>query len=480
MFGHPKGLRVLFFTELWERLSYYGMRAILTLFLVASVEDGGHGMTTEKAGAIYGLYTAFVYLIALPGGWIADRLLGLRRTVFVGGCIIAAGHFSMAVPTTTTFYLGLIFIVIGTGFLKPNISAMVGDLYPEGGARRDAGYSIYYMGINIGAFIGPLICGFLGEKVGWHWGFGAAGVGMVLGVIQYQMDQKALGNAGEREIKGETQAQAKGLLMRVLGGIAVVSGIVGGLLAANIISLPIERVAKSTGVFIVAIAVLYFFRLLVSSEFNQVEKKRIWVIVVLFFSSAIFWGGFEQAGSSMNLFAERLTDLTVGSSELPASWLQSVNPLFIIILAPIVGWIWLALKDRQPSIPAKFAIALLLLATGFFVVAWGAVNASETNKVSPAWLICAYFFHTAGELCLSPVGLSSVTKLAPRRLVGQMMGAWFTATALGNLLAGLFGGMFDSLPIPKLFTGVALLAVGAAFVLAAITKPVKKLIGNIE
>ena len=480
MFGHPAGLKTLFFTELWERLSYYGMRAILVLFLVAAIETGGFGMTAEKAGAVYGLYTAMVYLCALPGGWIADRILGLRKSVFVGGSIIAAGHFSMAVPSVTTFYLGLVLIVIGTGLLKPNISALVGELYPEGGGRRDAGFSIYYMGINLGAFLGPLICGYLGQEVSWHLGFSAAGIGMVFGLIQYRFGLKNLGGAGELKVDPAVRKASIRQLGFALGGGAVVIGIIAALQFMGAIGLTVGGVAQGLGLFIALVAILYFAYILVLGDWSAVEKRRIVVIFFLFLSSAMFWAGFEQAGSSMNLFADRLTNLSVMGWEFPSAWFQSVNPFFIIVLAPGFAWMWVWLKHREPSIPVKFGIGLLLMAAGFFVLGWGATFASEATKVSSTWLIVTYFLHTSGELCLSPVGLSSVTKLAPKALVGQMMGMWFTGTALGNLIAGISGGLFESMPLPQLFWTVAGFGLGFGVLLIIFKEPIKKLCGGVK
>ncbi|MCD6339818.1 MAG: peptide MFS transporter [Verrucomicrobia bacterium] len=480
MWGHPKGLQTLFFTELWERLSYYGMRALLVLFLVDTAR-GGFGMSTETAGAIYGLYTASVYLAALPGGWIADRILGQKQTVFVGGCVIAAGHFSMAIPTVPTFYLGLILIVIGTGLLKPNVSALVGDLYPEGGGRRDAGFSIYYMGINLGAFIGPLICGYLGQKIDWHLGFGTAGVGMVLGLIQYRLgwgrlpDRTALDQA-----RLSRRKEAVGRFWSAVTAGALVLTLVAALHLSGVMTVRLAAAAKALGVGILGLALVYFVVVLAFGKWTREEKWRIVVILFLFIGSAVFWSGFEQAGSSMNLFAERLTDRRVFGWDMPASWLQSVNPLLIILMAPLFGVLWERLGSRQPSIPVKFGMGLLLLAAGFVVLAWSASFAGEENKVSPMWLVATYFLHTSGELCLSPVGLSSITKLSPRPLVGQMMGIWFMGGALGNLMAGLMGGKFDTLPLWQLFGAVALIAAvaGAAFLL--VSPWVKKLCGSVK
>ena len=485
-FGHPRGLGTLFFTEMWERFSYYGMRAILVLFMTASAAaaNPGLGFSDAQAGAIYGMYTALVYLLALPGGWVADKLWGTRKAVFVGGCVIAAGHFSLAVPSMATFYLGLGLIVIGTGLLKPNISAMVGDLYPEGGARRDAGFSIYYMGINLGAFVGPLLCGLLGENYNWHLGFSLAGIGMVAGLIQYRLTQRHLGQAGLFQADAPPQAidaRTKRFYM-VMAGAAALVALAVVLTRSGALAIDLTTLAQSLGVVIVGIAFAYFVFLIFFAGHTVEEKKRLAVIFWLFVLAAIFWSGFEQAGSSMNLFAERLTDRTIGGWEAPASWLQSVNPIFIMILAPVFGSLWISLANRNanPSIPVKFALGLLGLSAGFFVIAWGGANASEENLIAPAWLIVTYFLHTFGELALSPVGLSSMTKLAPRGRVGQMMGVWFIAAALGNLIAGLAAGGLESLPPADLFRKVAMIVGGAGVFALLVSPAVKKLMGRVD
>ncbi len=461
---------------MWERFSYYGMRALLILFLVAAVQSGGFGMTDSKAAAIYGLYTASAYLMALPGGWIADRILGQRRAVFLGGCIIAAGHFSMAIPTVPSFYLGLVLIVCGTGLLKPNVSAMVGDLYPEGGARRDAGFSFFYMGINTGAFIGPLICGFLGEKINWHWGFGAAGVGMVCGLIQYRLGTKYLNGAGELRPEAADPAARAKAIRNVLIGIGLVAVILASVFGLTHMS--VESAAKGTGVVIVAIVVLYFAVMLLSGGLTVVEKKRTVVIFIFFLASSLFWAGYEQAGSSFNLFASRLTDRMIGSWEMPAAWLQSVPPWCVIILSPVFSWVWLKLQDRGPSMPAKLAYGLVLLSIGMFVMVVAAQKThGGADKVGAWWLVTTYFIHTVGELCLSPVGLSSVTKLAPRRLVGQMMGTFFMGNALGNLIAGLTAGAFSTMPLPVLFGTLAKVTGAGGLILLIFSKPIRRLIG---
>jgi POT family proton-dependent oligopeptide transporter len=480
--GHPRGLSTLFFTEMWERFSYYGMRGLLILFLVASVKTGGFGLTDQAAAAIYGLYVGFVYLMALPGGWVADRILGQRRAVFVGGCIIAAGHFSMALPTVPSFYAGLVLIVIGTGLLKPNVSAMVGDLYPEGGGRRDAGFSVFYSGINTGALIGPIICGFLGEKINWHLGFSAAGVGMVLGLIQYRYGGKYLGDAGLR--RGHISAEEDRVAVRrlILGCAVVIAvlGVAALLQMSGVLHLTLYGVAQGTGYFMLGLAILYFSSVLLFGKLAVAEKKRIVVIFVFFMAAVLFWAGFEQAGSSLNLFAERLTNRVIFGWEMPASFLQSVNSIFLVTLAPFVGQLWIKLGTRQPSAPAKMGYGLAFLAIGFLVLAVGARIALGGIRVSMMWLILTYLLHTVGELCLSPVGLSSVTKLAPRRLVGQMMGTWFMGTALGNLIAGLAGGGFAGLSVAEMFAAVAKVTGIAGLILLVFSKPLKRLIGGAE
>jgi POT family proton-dependent oligopeptide transporter len=485
-FGHPRGLATLFFTEMWERFTYYGMRALLVLFMTAAATgtNPGLGFDVGKATAIYGLYTAMVYLMALPGGWVADKLWGQRKAVFVGGCIIAAGHFSMAMPPLPFFYFGLSLVVIGTGLLKPNVSTMVGELYPEGGARRDAGFSVFYMGINLGAFLGPILCGLLGENYNWHLGFSLAGVGMVAGLIQYSMGAKYLGAAGYLNTGESTDvvAQRAASFYKVLTGVAGVVVLLAVLMSTGAINLSLQQVATVLGYGIIVMAILYFAYLLTAGGHTTDDKKKLIVIFWLFILAALFWSGFEQAGSSLNLFASENTDRVVLGWEAPASWLQSVNALFIIMFAPVFGWlwVWLARRNANPSIPVKFGLGLLGLAAGFFVLAWGAANATNGNLVSPAWLIVTYFLHTVGELCLSPVGLSSITKLAPRGRVGQMMGVWFIGASLGNLFAGLVAGRLESLAPAALFSSVAMF-VSVAGVIALLVSPgVKKLMGNVS
>ena len=483
---HPRGLMTLFFTEMWERFSYYGMRALLILYLAEATigQNPGMGLDVATSGAIYGLYTGLVYLLGLPGGWVADQLWGQRKAVFVGGSIIAAGHFSMAVPNDFNFFLGLILIVIGTGLLKPNVSSVVADLYPEGGARRDAGFSIFYMGINVGAFAGPLICGWLGQNWNWHWGFSAAGFGMVLGLIQFRLGYGRLGDAGVLRSE-RTPEQIASLSRRFFGGCAALALALVGfgyLVSSGAIPLTLTQIAGGLAWVIGSVVVLYFLYLMFFGGHTVVEQKKIAAIFWFALLAVIFWSGFEQAGSSLNLFAENYTDRTIGSWSYPASWLQSVNAFFIVCLAPVFGWlwVWLANRNRNPSTPVKFALGLLGLAAGFFVIAWGAANATPDSPVSASWLIVMYFLHTVGELALSPVGLSAVTKLAPPNRISQMMGLWFVATSLGNVVAGLVAGRLEALEPSPLFFAVTTIIGSAGFVALLASPFIKRLMGDVK
>jgi POT family proton-dependent oligopeptide transporter len=481
-FGHPRGLATLFFTEMWERFSYYGMRGILILFMVDAIQTGGLGLTTGRAAAIYGLYTAAAYLTALPGGWLADRIFGARNSVFYGGILIAAGQITLALSATTQagFFTGLLLVVSGTGLLKPNVSAIVGDLYPDGGARRDAGFSVFYMGINIGAFVGPLICGYLGENIAWNLAFWAAGIGMILGLIQYKVGVGLGKLGGPPKPTAEEKASTNKTLGVVIVSIAAVVAILYWLNTSGIFTFSLQQAAAATGVLIFGLVVVYFAIALMFGGFTTAENKRLVVIFFLFLGSALFWSGFEQAGSALNLFADQFTDRVILGWEAPASWLQAVNPIFIIIGAPVFGSLWLALGKWNPSLPLKFAYGLVLLGLGFLVMAWAAVYATPTDGVSPMWLVVTYFLHTSGELCLSPIGLSSITKLSPKKLVGQMMGIWFMGTSLGNLIAGLAAGQMENRPLTQLFGTVAIVSLGSGFLFFLFKGPIRRLQGGVE
>jgi POT family proton-dependent oligopeptide transporter len=493
-FGHPAGLSTLFFTEMWERFSYYGLRPLLVLFMAAALSEGGFGFDRDQASAIVGIYGFSVYLASLPGGWVADRLLGLRRAIWWGALLISLGHISIGTSAFLSgkvpFFLGLILIVLGTGLLKPNISAIVGDLYPEGGERRDAGFSIFYMGINIGAFFGQLITGFLGEQIGWHWGFGAAGVGMIIGLTVFTLRAKpTLGDIGLEPTKHpDPVVHAKQQRMGKLAlGIGLgVLAIVVILAATGVITINPQAVGTRLRDITLALVALFFLSVFLTGGLTTDEKKRVGVIIVLFIFAMVFWSAFEQAPTSLNLFAADFTNRMLGDFEIPATWFQSVNSFFIILLAPVFAAIWVGLGKRgiDLSAPTKFAFGLAMAGVGFVLMIFAAravVASGGATLVSPWWLVGSYFFQTVGELALSPVGLSSMTKLSPRKYVGQMMGIWFTASALGNLIAGLVGGHVDPenlQQMPALFERTSLSLFVAAAVLALLVVPIRRMMAS--
>lgn len=495
-FGHPTGLSTLFATEMWERFSYYGIRPLLVLFMSTAVMGGGFGFERTQASAIVGIYAASVYLASLPGGWIADRLFGLRRAIQVGAVLITSGHLSIGLASfggvKLFFFLGLILIVLGTGLLKPNISAIVGDLYPEGGARRDAGFSIFYMGINLGATFGQLITGLLGEQYGYHWGFGAAGVGMLFGLLWFTFRSRStLSNIGvepTRDPDPVKQArQERTVKASVGGGLAILATVII-LASTGVITIDPQTVGSYMTYVLVGIAVVYFAYLFIFGGLMADERKRVLVIFVLFVAASVFWAAFEQAPTSLQLFAKDFTQRQIGNFEVPATWFQSVNSAFIIIFAPVFAalWTWLASKKINISSPIKFALGLALAGVGFLLMIFPAnmlVAAEGAIKVSALWLVFSYLFQTFGELSLSPVGLSSMTKLSPRRYVGQMMGIWFLASSLGNLVAGLVGGSVDPEKLeqtPMLFTWTTIALFAAAALLALLAIPIARMMRNVE
>ncbi|MBV9775256.1 MAG: peptide MFS transporter [Gemmatimonadetes bacterium] len=495
-FGHPRGLATLFFTEMWERFSYYGLRPLLILFMSAALAQGGFGFERAQASAIVGIYAACVYLASLPGGWVADRILGLRRAIMLGAVLITAGHFSIGLSgfavSKVPFFLGLVLIVLGTGLLKPNISAIVGDLYPEGGARRDAGFSIFYMGINLGAFAGQIVTGALGEKVGWHWGFGAAGFGMLLGLLTFIARNKGtLGDLGlepSRHPNPAVDARQKrtGKLV-LLVGLALIA-VLFALAAAGVVTFDPQAIGKSMTYVLVGLAVVYFAGVYITGNLTSDEKKRIAVIFVLFVFAAAFWGAFEQAPTSLNLFARDFTNRNFFGFEVPALWFQSINSLFIIMFAPMFAalWVTMARRGMELSSPGKFTLGLLLAAAGFAVMIPAAnmiVASGGAVKVSAWWLTISYLLQTLGELSLSPVGLSSMTKLSPRKYVGQMMGIWFLAASVGNLIAGLVGGAVDPEKLeqtPALFTWTTIALLASAAVLGALIIPIRRMMADVR
>jgi len=495
-FGQPGGLSTLFFTEMWERFSYYGMRGFLILYMTAPVAMGGMGLDTAAAGPIYGTYTSMVYLANLPCGWIADRLIGQRRAVLIGGILIACGHYSLAVPTPAMFYVGLCLIVLGTGLLKPNISVMVGQLYAERDVRRDSGFSIFYMGINTGAFLGPLITGYLAQDVtfrarlaswgmdpnsAWHWGFGAAGVGMTFGLLQYVFGARRLGTAGLEPTRPESAAAAAKIRQQAifgLGGGMLLLVLFGLALATGVLPIRVSQVTGAYGYILLGVVVVFFGWLFLGGQWTRAERNRLWVIFMYFACYALFLSVFEQAGSTLNLFAERSTNNVLpGYGLFPASWWQAVNALEIILFAPVFAWLWTRLGPSGPSTPTKFALGLIGVGLGFIVLIPGAQMAAAGVKVGIVWLMLVYLLHTLAELCLSPVGLSAMTKLAPARIMSLIMGVWFLGASVGNFLGGQAAAFYESMPLSTLLGAVAVLPIVAGVAMFLFRKPLTRMEG---
>jgi POT family proton-dependent oligopeptide transporter len=465
---------------MWERFSYYGMRALLILFMTAAPATGGLGFDAATAGAIYALYTSAVYMFTLPGGWIADKLLGPQRAVLMGGVLIAFGHFSMAVPGLTTFYLGLFLIVIGTGLLKGNVSVIVGRLYGQNDPRRDSGYSIFYMGINTGAFVAPFACGYLGQRVNWHLGFAAAGVGMLLGLAQYVLGRKYLGEAGAHPAdpgSPELLAKQKRDAARWLALGAAVLGVFGLGAGLGVIPVTATQVSNAAGYLLLGLTVAFFVWVFTVGGWTKVERNHLIVIGVLFLGYAIFSAVFEQAGSTLNLFADRNTTNAFLGYEFPSSWWQSLNPLFVIIFAPMFAWLWIRLARTgvEPGAPLKFSNGLLLVGLGFLVLVPAAAASEDGSRVGPMWLFITYLLHTWGELVLSPVGLSAMSKLAPVRIGGLVMGVWFLGTSVGNYAGGRIAGFYESFSLQMLFGVVAAFAIVFGVLLMMFSRPLNKM-----
>jgi len=475
-FGHPRGLSTLFFTEMWERFSYYGMRAILILFMTAQLQSGGLGMDKTTAGAIYGIFTASVYLLSLPGGWMADRILGQRKAVFWGGVVIAIGNALLAAPMMWTFYLGLGMICVGTGLLKTNASTMVGSLYRPGDNRRDAGFSIYYMGINLGAFLAPLAIGYVGQTINWRWAFLLVTAGMTIGLVQYVVTQRHLGEAGLQPVSPPGPAEKKQMTLGLLGVVGVPL-LLGLLQTTGVTNFSVTSIADGFTVLMAVCFVGIFVVLFGATEKGQ-ERRNIAVILCLSLASAVFWSLFEQAGSTLNLFADEKTRNEVFGMAYPSSWFQSVNSIWLLALAPLFSLLWIKLGKNEPSVPAKFALGLLFVGLGFLILVPPAASADAGMKVSPMWLVVTYLLHTIGELCLSPVGLSAMTKLAPARLGGVIMGVFFLSISTGNYVGGRLAGFYESMKLEDLFLYVALFSIVAGGLLGAFVKPLRGLMGE--
>ncbi len=440
-FGHPLGLRTLFFTELWERMSYYGMRGLLVLYMtIGVVGNPGLGWSNIEANAIYGIYAGMVYFLALPGGWLADNLLGYQKAVLYGALIIMFGHFTLAIPLEQTFILGLALVAIGTGLLKPNISSIVGQLYADNDERRDSGFTVFYMSINIGSMLGFAVCGYLGERIGWHWGFGAAGIGMLFGVLQFIFFKDNLGEAGLYP-NSMSQERRQSLKFWTISTILfflviVLTGMLG------IWNVDPVFFAERFRDFLVVISFVYFGYLFFFAGLTSNEKKNVLMLLLLFVGAAAFWSGFDQSAGSLSIFTRDYVNLTFGSFQAPVSWTQFLNPLFVVMFAPFFAYLWIYLGKRNlnPNTPIKFAIGLIFMGLGFIVMLYAVEYALISAPVGVQWLLLTYLLHTFGELVLSPVGLSAFSRYSPKKYLGQMMGLWFLASSLGGVLAGLLGG----------------------------------------
>lgn len=497
-FGHPRGLATLFFTELWERFSYGGMRALLFLYMTAASTEGGLGFSVAAAGSITGTYGALLYVGAVLGGWLSDRLLGPRLAVLYGGLVIMLGHICLSREGGIAFALGMLCLLLGTSLFKPSMNSMVGLLYPAGDRRRDAGFSIFYMGINIGSFLAPLVCGFLAQserwkailrshgmrpEASWHWGFGAAAVGMAIGIIQYLASGHFLGQAGQAPLPSQPgEFERRKRIAQVVGGCAV--AVLCGLTALQVrglLHIDLVRLSKLLGYAVLLVPIIYIPLLFLRGNPSQTDRQRMSVIVILFFFMILFWAAEGQASSSVALFAKRYVQNSFLGFHFPSVWWLSISSLFVIALSPVLGWLWMRLGRFEPSSSTKFVMGLLLAGLGFLTLSGAALMAQKSgNLVSPAWLLGLFVFHTLGELCLGPVGLSMVTKLTPADKGSQMMGVWFLAVSMGSVVGGRFAGLFESLPLPKLFGAVVAVLWGGALILALLGKTTRRLMGSVS
>ncbi|MBB5157907.1 peptide MFS transporter [Saccharopolyspora phatthalungensis] len=471
-FGHPRGLLTLFFTEMWERFSYYGMRAILGYYLYFAVAEGGLGIPESTALSVVGVYGASVYMTGILGGWLADRVMGAQWAVFYGGCVIMLGHISLALPGgISTVTLGLVLLVIGTGLLKPNISGLVGSLYGEHDTRRDAGFSIYYMGINLGAFVAPFVAGTLGEKVSWHLGFGAAAVGMAFGVIQFMLGRKNLGSAGSLPVN-PLPAGHKGRVLGRVGGIALLFvAVLVGLSVTGVMGL--GGLVNVISVISALLPIVYFAVMLSSKQITKIERDRLIAYIPLFLATALFFLLFEQQPNTLANLAEADTDLDIFGFVIPASWFQSINPLAIIALAPVMAALWMRLGERQPSTPQKFVGGLFFVGVAFL---WAVLSKAVVGdgKQLPIMLALVFVIMTVGELMLSPVGLSASTKLAPKVFASQTMGLYFLAIAMGQGLGAQVVKLYSVQNQQSYFGLVGAATIGCAILLLMASKSIKR------
>jgi POT family proton-dependent oligopeptide transporter len=479
-FGHPRGLATLFMTEMWERFSYYGMRALLTLYLIAAPADGGLGFEPATAAAIYSVYTATVYLLALPGGWIADRLWGPRRTVAIAGVVIMTGHFLLAVPFEASFFVGLVFIAVGSGLLKSNISTMVGHLYPDrNDPRRDAGFTLFYIGINLGAFLAPLAIGTVGQRVDWHLGFAMAGVGMALGLGQFLLGSRTLAPVSSQVPAPLAAADQAALLKKALLWLVPAVACYGVVTFTG--HFTINWVLWPLSLFGLALPAFYFLRMRRDQELTGDEKAKLAGYIWFFLAAAVFWMIYDQSGSTLTVFAEHDTSTKLLGIDFPASWFQSLNPLFVMALAPVIALLWVRLGSRNPSTVVKFAYGLIGIGVSFGVMMLAQAAASGGTKVIPLWLSAVYLIQTLAELCLSPVGLSATTKLAPRKYAGQLMGLWFLAVTAGDCVAAIVQLVVGEAFLSEMsFAVQGVLAFLAGLALVALRGRVLRLMGDVR
>lgn len=489
---HPSGLYSLFFTEMWERFSYYGMRALLVLYLTSAALKGGFGLDRASALEVYAIFTGLVYLTPIAGGFLADKLLGQRKSVYIGGLLMALGNFTLAMSVGAQgaesvadgrqwlLNLGLGLLIAGNGFFKPNISTMVGGLYEENDIRRDSGFTLFYMGINLGAFLAPLIAGSLGEIYGWQYGFLASGIGMLLGLVVFAFTQGVLSNVGmpPKYDKSVLRLQTRDYIDVVIWVVAVAALVYGMLALFGSMSQSTYDMVTN-GIFLVGgLAVLYVIG---TNTKGGDQWSRVAVIAILCFFNIFFWAGFEQAGGTFNLFAEQNTDRTVGGFTIPTTWFQSINAFAIFTLAPLFAmlWIYLSKRNLNPNIPAKFGYGLLLLGLGFVVMYIANNNAQGGTLVSPLWLVAVYVLHTVGELFLSPIGLSMITKLSPPKIVSLMMGLWFTSIALANYMAGILESLLHKFEM-NLFLFLIMSSAAGGLVMLALSPILKKMMRGVK
>jgi proton-dependent oligopeptide transporter, POT family len=478
LFGQPRGLATLFFIEMWERFTYYGMRAILILFMVSEVSAGGLGIDDYTASSIYGLFVAGSYLFSLLGGWIADRLVGGQRAVVAGGCFIMLGNALLAFGIQQIFFMGLAAIALGVGLLKPNVSALVANLYPEGGSRRDAGFSLFYMGINVGALLGALLVPLCAAHFGWHAGFTLPAAGMLVGLSQFILTRRHL-SPTDLAVPVNSKLAAWWPVI----ALALVSLAAAGLLVSRRVNLDAVAAARASTWLIGLLAVCYFAYLIFFAGLTCVERRRAYVMLALFVASTVYYAGIEQTGTSLTLFAARYTDRRIFGWEMPAGILQGVSSIFVILFAPLFSALWIALgrRGRDPSTPVKFAAGLIFMGIGFLVMYVASLRVLGGHRVSPTWLVLCYLVQMWGDLCLAPVGLSSMTKLAAPRFVGQVMGMWFLSIALGNNLAGQLATEYDAgnlATLPALFLKIFGWGALTGGIMLALNRPLKRLMAG--